>query len=280
MLNRVRHTIAAAIAVLWFVVCGIDLLSTRQPSPEVRTNTTEAAAIAENEQRTAISIQNSPRSPSKETGTPRESDPSQERNAVVNEAFLGLSPTAWSALLTLVLAVVAGIQVRVYVIMHRANAVAQRGWICLDNLWLNFPERDGPPQVSALIGLRNSGQTPVFIDNAKIKLKISDAPMPDHPDYGDRYSLNPPTTLVAGEMSRWRHHFDAGELPFAAGEAVRKGETRLWIYGVVEYRDAFNARHRYGFAREWDWFKYGQGDTKHPGGMFTHVHSPNYSYAD
>jgi len=190
---------------------------------------------------------------------------------------LKTDPIVW---LTAVLAITAAIQVCVYWAMHRANVVAQRGWLNLDNLWLNFPKSDQPEGVSALIGIENSGGTPVFIEHAKVVLKISKDPLPEHPDYGTEYSKDPPATVVAKEKTRWRHHFKPGDFRFSDIAALEKGAMKLWLYGVIEYRDAFDHKHRYGFAREWDWFKFQASDGSKRGARFTHVHNPNYSYAD
>jgi hypothetical protein len=196
------------------------------------------------------------------------------------ESLLGLTPVAWTAIVTLALAVFALVQVCIYAAMHRAAKVAQRGWISVQKLWLNFPSHIEGGRVSVLIHLHNSGQTPVFIDRVRVRLTISDQPLPSQPDYGERDSENPPAVIVAHDTTGWRHHFNSAEFPPDLEGVVISGAKKLWLFGVIDYRDAFGVKHQFGFAYEWDYFKYHQDRGRRAGDLFQHVHDPRYSYAD
>ncbi|MGE5245437.1 MAG: hypothetical protein ACM3SQ_14530 [Betaproteobacteria bacterium] len=201
-----------------------------------------------------------------------------------------VDPAALAAVFTGVIAVATVVQVIVYWQMKKTGYVVERAWISLETLSLeNFEfsptETDGShgKMPRGVIRLKNSGNTPAFIDRAKVLMILTDNPneeLPPTPPYHvvtwAHQRNQPPSVLVAGEATNWRNWFEGQFVTPAILGQIQRGDRQMWIVGLIEYRDAFKKSHTYGFARKYD----GSLADKALGRRFAHVHDPHYSYAD
>lgn len=170
-----------------------------------------------------------------------------------------------------------------------AVMVSERAWISLETLGLeDFEEGDrfGPPDdrmwvPRCLIGLKNSGNSPAFIQRAKVGIFISDGAemnLPDVPPYDSLVdAVAPPSILVAGETTNWRQT-PRVHISLEHYTEILEARRWLWVFGRIEYKDAFDKSHVYGFARQYDPSL--DDLLKKRGARWRHVHHRAYSYAD
>ena len=166
--------------------------------------------------------------------------------------------------------------------------VSDRGWINIETLDIE-PSNGGR---AIFVGLKNSGRTPVWIKEANITVRstverkdegggtviehLSD--LPEDPVY-DTGEFVPPSMLVAGETTRWKHSINTVTNSAFDVLTTHPGEdAKFWIYGFVHYTEQFHPSkvRRYGWAREYDpVLSKREGRFK-----FAHMSKKKYSYAD
>jgi hypothetical protein len=205
------------------------------------------------------------------------------------------TPINWSnwiiAAFTIVIALAAIGQMRIYGQMLKMNGVVERAWVSLETLNIRvYDSRMITRPRTITVGFKNSGHMPARIIEANITVrggviegdngavtKISD--LPDAPVY-DKIELAPPAILVAGEISRMRHTFthsgDKGE--HFGLMVLTPGEKRdLWIYGYIKYTDGLSDHVReYRWARKYDPLL----SSVRGAFRFAHVNKPQYNRAD
>jgi hypothetical protein len=161
----------------------------------------------------------------------------------------------------------------------------QRAWVSLDTLGIE----PGPGSGCVIVvGLKNSGHSPARIEEANITLRGYEdkdltrpytlETLPDEPKY-DLGRFAPPAILVAGEVSRMRHHVTLATRDGYGALKIPGDKVVLWVYGKVIYRDGVSEESRtYRWAREYDPFLSAAGET--PKFRFRHVSKPEYNSAD
>lgn len=112
----------------------------------------------------------------------------------------------------------------------------------------NARESMAPHVTMVLIRFFNKGKTPAFI--GRISTGGCVIPSNDAPNLSDR--------LVSDELGFIpvvpEHHIPWNHPRITAERAIkiRTGELVLWIYGTVEYKDAFRGYHRTDFCFRWE----------------------------
>jgi hypothetical protein len=169
------------------------------------------------------------------------------------EAFLSLSPTAWTAILTVGLMFAACVQALIYWEMHVANRTIERPYVSMSHEppGIQFVPPDGPPTaIQASIKITNTGHTPADILEMRWVRALSRDEL-----LAERDHEPPPRngSVVLSLMPNdsfhyWQHIADIDPNVLAA---IQAGGQPLWLVGSVTYLDRFDRsrRHRNGYGR-------------------------------
>jgi hypothetical protein len=215
------------------------------------------ATDASNEQQTSATTQqpSAPAIPPADLTRPADetrvsTDPKQSKaNQFLDQL---IDPTVW---LYVVIAGLAFLQVQVYWQMRDHATVIERGYISISHetppgLFLGAPPM-GRARLS--IHIRNSGNTPAAFTKAVMRAVVyrQDETLPTTPDYGDHTSAGSGYLVKADFVTiRADLRIEGAEnwqiAPYPGGRHT------LYIIGYVDYIDAFQVRHRYGFGRRYD----------------------------
>jgi hypothetical protein len=183
----------------------------------------------------------------------------------MSESFHGISPTAWIALFTVALTLIAVVQACIYSAMHRTSKVIDRAYVKISHEWptnsqspLEFTISEGQPPRALLwfsITIKNEGHTPADVLGGGVwawalNEELPPTETPDH--YPFRIA---PAFLTGGggDFVRERSSviFPVDLVPHFRDRHNTVGE-QLWLIGHVDYRDRFGDFHRAGYCRHLD----------------------------
>jgi hypothetical protein len=162
-----------------------------------------------------------------------------------HESFLGWSPTAWAALLTLAIAAIAAIQACIYWQMHAANKVVQRAYVYVRNI-VQFEDFEIGETPSLLLEVVNSGATLGRVIEAGVAcvpvkaIEFLPRPMPDP---GMRASN---MMLVAQQQIQGGNSL--GPVEKSDHDAVFIDDWKLVVFGRITYQDVLAAAHHTDFS--------------------------------
>lgn len=179
------------------------------------------------------------------------------------ETFLGLSPSAWVAVLTVVLAIIAFFQVRIYHQIHATTERAERAYVNMSHkppglvcfkVGLAIGPEPVPIGPNAMIGVEvqitNHGRTPANVLAAVLTLHVG-TELPNEPPYTDN-----PEWGAFFLMPNEGHFFVTPILSTPLTDeqflSIQEGRLKMWALGYVDYTDIFEAHHRAGYARRYE----------------------------
>ena len=103
--------------------------------------------------------------------------------------------------------------------------------------------------ITCKIEIKNYGQTPANVTGVIVKTIVlpKGQELPDVPDYS---APDPDFSghFLAKDEPFYKTHGEYGSIAKNLSE-IQSGELSLFIYGYIDYIDAFDRRHRTGFAR-------------------------------
>jgi len=204
----------------------------------------------------------------------------------MTELFLGLSPTAWTAILTLVLAVIAVVQVCIYLNQLATNKEIERAYVTMSHyppgLIINpdIHTFNGPPSqnVRVLVRIRNRGNTPALVTFTLVQFHFG--PLPAIPPYDEtKGQIMDASFAKDGKfnvVAFWT-------IPTDTLKRMSVGGEPLFIFGYADYIDRFKDRHRVGWARRYDRFievpdLYATGKLPKNRNNLPFVTTPGYNY--
>jgi len=100
------------------------------------------------------------------------------------------------------------------------------------------------------VRVENGGRTPAKVTDARLTAWVRDweEPLPRTPDIREQSGDSVPNAfLLPGEYFFVTRNFPLGKID---RPNPRTGDVRLCIFGFIDYIDAFEQRHRAGYARE------------------------------
>ena len=100
--------------------------------------------------------------------------------------------------------------------------------------------------------VKNSGHTPANVAGAVLKLetRAKDDALPDPPNYEGALALRDSSAFLAADDEYYLEGV-AFELSDKERAKARSDEYCTYLYGYVDYSDAFGVRHRAGYARRY-----------------------------
>ena len=134
-----------------------------------------------------------------------------------------------------------------------ASIAAERAYVTMSHktppaLGINTVTPEGKCQARINLEIKNFGRTPARVINLLLTTKCvpSGQSLTEPPDYGDAKPVRINAFLVTrGNVIHMQPNFE-----FEADmNLVDVGKMDLWVYGYVDYVDAFGQRHRGGYAR-------------------------------
>jgi hypothetical protein len=156
----------------------------------------------------------------------------------------------WTAISTTLLAIITGLLSWIAFKQERTTRAELRAYVKLSHTSPGVSLDIVRQSVAASFQVRNAGRTPAYVTDVIVTPVVlpNDQRLPDSPRYTDIEGYPwARAFLVTGD------HIVVA-LPFELREAaaVAKGELTLYFVGYVDYIDAFNTRHRGGYARVYD----------------------------
>lgn len=100
------------------------------------------------------------------------------------------------------------------------------------------------------VRVENGGRTPAKVTDARLTAWVRDweEPLPPFPDIREQSDDSVPNAfLLPGDSFHVTRRFPLGKID---SPNPRTGDVRLCIFGFIDYIDAFEQRHRAGYARE------------------------------
>lgn len=185
----------------------------------------------------------------------------------MSEAFWGLSPTAWIAVLTAVLTVATIFQAVIYGFNLWTSHRVERAYVTMSHyppgVEFGYDESSGnEPFRRALnvkIKVSNTGNTPATVTRILLHPVVAIEPLPAAPRYDESFGEAVNAFLVKGD------HFDFSKEGLSVlssdattvrsvinSVAATKYPLRLFVIGYVDYIDRFRVRRRAGYARVYD----------------------------
>ena len=263
--ERVRQLLASL--TIFLAILGTPNSSAQsQPSPPTPTETSQAPQ-SESRGADQPATENegdaeARRSIDKPAPTPKsETHPAEERETRDEEATTDWWSTIFSGSVALFTIVLAGSTIGLWISTHRIS----RHSIVSERAWVKMSHRSGGEfgngleidrernEIRIVIQVKNYGRTPADVSNVFLDWRAlpKGQSLPDSPNYlPTEYALlSISAFLVANdEVLSW--------ITFRgiSGDHLDKigtGDETLWIYGYVDYTDAFGQRHRAGYARQY-----------------------------
>lgn len=133
-----------------------------------------------------------------------------------------------------------------------AELLAQRAYVSMSHNPPGFiiaaASVNNARSLRVVIAVTNKGNTPARVTDAQVFVHYSSNPLPADPPYATL--TGPPSTayLVKNEQFNIDSPFSYPEHIWAQ---IQAGGLTLWVLGYVDYVDAFNQRHRAGYARRY-----------------------------
>jgi hypothetical protein len=188
----------------------------------------------------------------------------------------------WIALFTLLLVIVAVLQLYTYIATERA--VVTTGDIQfkgMNNLTVGQP-------LTAVIGGKNSGRTTAFITKARFYSRlVIKRPFPSRPEYPEvakitNSSVNGPFVAQGVDWVFIQldngHHTIGGPFDAPSIREIAQGRVKIYIFGCIRYLDSYSVfgrpEHETGFCYHYD-------PTSDPSiGMFVRCDEVAYTYGN
>jgi hypothetical protein len=182
------------------------------------------------------------------------------------ELFLGFTPTAWIAVLTVVLAGATISQALIYAVIHRANKRIERAYISMSHYApgitfgfdLSVGHEPWKRDVKIKIKICNSGNTPGTVTYALLQPVVAIEPLPREPKYDEAFGEAVNAFVAKGDQVNFTKDFSILTSEVVTIRSLQnnvaeyKRPLRLFIIGYVDYIDRFRVRHRAGYARVYD----------------------------
>ncbi len=175
-----------------------------------------------------------------------------------NSEFALVVATAFVALFTLLLAVYTALLYRSTAALAKGadksakdigamTIATERAYVKLSHMAPGLRIKEGQKSCEVQVEIRNHGRTPATVTDVRVwgKLLEHGEPLPMPFQYPPPIQ-SPSAFLVAGEA-----FFKTQVLPLHGdnSESVICSAKRLWVYGHVDYIDAFGRHYRGGYAR-------------------------------
>jgi len=100
------------------------------------------------------------------------------------------------------------------------------------------------------IALKNFGRTPAIMTSYCAHWKVADA-LPDSPVYSGIVRCPSGTVVAPDEIESLEPDTWNLELAPADAEAINAGDTNLWVYGFISFRDFLGQQHTTGYCAVW-----------------------------
>jgi hypothetical protein len=133
--------------------------------------------------------------------------------------------------------------------------------------WADQSVRQALKAPSVRVAFTNHGRTTAFVGETCVELRLADA-LPPEPLYRNVSSFGTAAAVASGGSVGAGAERPLGDLAEAQSEKLLTGQSTLWVYGFVGFRDFLGARHRLGFCLCWTppLDKSGAGGAFVPGG--------------
>lgn len=198
----------------------------------------------------------------------------------MSETFFGLSPTAWIALLTVAITLIAIVQVCVYAIQARymrgelaetrkaANTADQTMRIahraCLNVIAIKFVDFGPEQSVSLTLTVTNSGHLPAKLQATSVALwtgiddpfpEVESSGIPVHENWGVQHGLIPPVASKVETISVTVNFHQPVVFHKSEWDLLQRGEFPVRLFGAIRYSDGFESGSvgETGFAYEYKW---------------------------
>jgi hypothetical protein len=122
--------------------------------------------------------------------------------------------------------------------------IENRAWLCAAGISAkNGFKVGGSPTV--IIKFSSSGNSPARDMTIKYNMKLRDSPLPDNIPMGEYLSEEPSRGVIAPTSEFSSPEYTKKEIVFTEEDVgkISRNESRLYVYGNIDYLDIFNERH-------------------------------------